>query len=104
VTGIYACDQFPTAENDYSGQNFDRWCNEKASNLAKQADQTVDPDERLKLTQQIGDLVREDLVWFPLYQKPLITAWRTDKVAGPVGKYNGTPLGGFYNMWEWYLP
>jgi peptide/nickel transport system substrate-binding protein len=101
VTAIYACDQFPTAANEYSGQNFDRWCNQKASNLAKQADQTVDPDERLKLTQQVGDLVREDLVWFPLYQKPLITAWRTDKVAGPVGKYNSTPLGGFYNLWEW---
>jgi peptide/nickel transport system substrate-binding protein len=103
VTSLYACEQIPTAANDYSGQNFDRWCNQRASELTKQSDRTVDPAERLKLIQQVGDLVREDLVWFPLYQKPLITAWRTDKIAGPVGEYNSTPLGGFYNLWEWSL-
>jgi hypothetical protein len=43
-------------------------------------------------------------VWLPLYQKPLITAWRTDKVAGPVGKYNETALGGFYNLPDWTRP
>ncbi len=104
VTSLYNCDQIPTAENSYSGQNFNRWCNEEASNLTKRADQTVDEADRLQLTQRIGDLVRADLVWFPIYQKTVITAWRTDKVAGPVGEYNQNPLAGFYNLSEWTLP
>ncbi len=104
VTSIYACDQIPTAANSYGGQNYDRWCNQQATTLAKQSDLELDPAKRAPLIHQVGALVRKDLVWFPLYQKPLITAWRTDKVGGPVGSYNETALAGFYNMSEWTKP
>jgi peptide/nickel transport system substrate-binding protein len=104
VVAYYACDQIPTTANGYSGQNYDRWCNEEASDLAHEADRTLDQAKRLDLVHRVGDLVRQDLVWLPLYQKPLITAWRRDKVAGPVGKYNETALGGFYNLVDWYRP
>jgi peptide/nickel transport system substrate-binding protein len=104
VTSLYACDQIPTAANSYSGQNFDRWCNQQATTLSKQADLQLDPAKRLPLIHEIGALVRKDLVWFPLYQKPLITAWRTDKVGGPIGTYNTTGLGGFYNLYLWTKP
>jgi peptide/nickel transport system substrate-binding protein len=104
VVSLYACDQIPTQANGYSGQNFDRWCNTQASDLAHQIDQTIDPSKRLDLVRQVGKLVRQDLVWFPLYQKPLITAWRTDKIAGPVARYNNTALSSFYNVEDWYRP
>ena len=104
VTSIYDCAQIPTAKNGYSGQNLDRWCNAEVSRLVHEADQTVDDAKRLDLTHRIGALVRQDLVWLPLYQKPLITAWRTDKIAGPVGKYNNTALSSFFNVEEWYRP
>jgi peptide/nickel transport system substrate-binding protein len=104
VTALYDCAQIPTAANDYSGQNFSRWCNQRASELAKASDREVDPAKRLTIIQQLGDIVREDLVWLPLYQKPLITAWRTDKVAGPISEYNSTGLASFYNLAEWHLP
>jgi peptide/nickel transport system substrate-binding protein len=104
VTSIYDCAQIPTAKNGYSGQNFDRWCNPQASQLANQADRTIDDAQRLDLTHRIGALVRQDLVWLPLYQKPLITAWRTDKIAGPVGEYNDTALSSFFNVEAWHRP
>jgi peptide/nickel transport system substrate-binding protein len=104
VSSLYKCDQIPTAANEYTGQNFSRWCNQRASDLAAAADREVDPAKRLDLIHQVGDAVRQDLVWFPLYQKPLITAWRTDKVAGPVGDYSNTGLSSFYTMAEWHAP
>jgi peptide/nickel transport system substrate-binding protein len=104
VAAIYGCDQIPTKANGYSGQNYDQWCNTEASELAHKADKTLDESERLDIIHKVGQFVRDDFVWLPMYQKPLITAWRTDKVAGPVGEYNSTALGGFYNMGDWSRP
>jgi peptide/nickel transport system substrate-binding protein len=104
VYAIYGCDQIPSAANHFAAQNFSFWCNPQASALAKQIDLTLDPAKRLPLVKQVGNYVAKDRVWLPLYQKALITAWRSDKVAGPVGKYNETALGGFYNLPEWYRP
>ncbi len=104
VTSIYACDQIPSAANQYAGQNFSFWCNQQATNVMKQSDLQLDPAKRLPLIKQVGAFVRQDLVWLPLYQKPLITAWRTDKIGGPIGAYNETGLGGFYNLYAWTKP
>lgn len=104
VTTIYACENIPTAENEFSGQNNLGWCNEEASALMAEADQTPDPDARLEVTQQIGDFVRADAVWLPFYQLPLITAWDTAQVEGPVGEYTDSPLSGFFNVFDWSVP
>ena len=104
VTSIYACDQIPSAANQLGGQNFSFWCTQDATRLSKEADLQLDPAKREVLIKQVGDLVAKDLVWFPLYQKPLITAWRTDKVGGPVGTFNTTGLASFENMSEWHQP
>ena len=40
----------------------------------------------------------------PFYQLPLITAWRTDLVAGPVGEFTESPLSGFWNLYDWTRP
>ena len=104
VTTIFACDNIPTAENEFSGQNNVGWCNEEASQLMLEADETPEEAARLELTQQIGDLVREDAVWLPFYQLPLITAWDTAQVEGPVGEYTDSPLSGFFNIFDWSVP
>jgi peptide/nickel transport system substrate-binding protein len=101
VTTIYHCDNIPSAENEFAGQNNLSWCNEEASALMNEADQTPEPEARLEITQQIGDFVRQDAVWLPFYQLPLITAWDTTQVAGPVGLYTSSPLSGFYNIYDW---
>jgi peptide/nickel transport system substrate-binding protein len=104
VTTIFACENIPSEENEFSGQNNTAWCNEEASELMAESDRTPDPEERLELIRQIGDLVREDAVWFPFYQLPLITAWDTSQVDGPVGEYTDSPLSGFYNIYDWFIP
>lgn len=101
VTTIFACENIPTPENDFAGQNANAWCNEDATDLMKQADATPDPDARLELTHQVGDLIREDFVWFPFYQLPLVTAVNTDLVSGPVADYTSSPNGAFENIYDW---
>jgi peptide/nickel transport system substrate-binding protein len=102
ITAILAGDQIPKAP-DYSGQNTDAWNNAQATALMHQSDQTVDIAKREDLIHQIGAIEADDLPWIPLYQKPLITAWRSDKIAGPVGDYNTSSYSGFGNIWAWSL-
>ena len=67
----------------------------------QESDRTPDPAERLELIHEVGDAVRADAVWMPFYQLPLITAWDTAQVEGPVGLYTDSPLSGFYNIYDW---
>ena len=64
---------------------------------------TVDQETEFSSLRQVGDLLRQDAVWMPFYQLPLITAWDTAQVAGPVGEYTDRPLSGFYNVYDRYL-
>ena len=103
VTSIYHCDNIPTPENEFAGQNSLAWCNEEASALMDDSDRTPDPEARVEIIHQIGDLVREDAVWLPFYQLPLITAWSSETIGGPVGLYTDDPYGGFGNLYDWFL-
>jgi len=102
VTTIDACDQQPTAENGYSGQNQDHWCNEAATKLMYASDKELDPTKRLDMIHKIGDYIAQDFVGIPMYILPDVSAWRTDKIAGPIGVYNSHAYGLFENMNEWY--
>lgn len=102
VTAVFACDQIPTQANGFSGQNTDAWCNQDANDLMAKGDQELDPAKRAALMDQVGQLEAEDLPAFPLFNLPDVSAWRTDKVAGPVGKWNASAYGLFFNMEEWY--
>jgi peptide/nickel transport system substrate-binding protein len=103
VTSILACDQIPSKANSYSGQNDWGWCNQQATALMRQSDATIDHAQRRDLLQQVGKLERQDIPWLPMFQKPLILAWRTDRLAGPIGDYTSTSYSGFFNMYDWYL-
>jgi len=104
VTTIFACENVPSEANDFAGQNNTAWCNEEASAIMAESDRTPDPAARLELIHQVGDFVRQDAVWMPFYQLPLITAWDTAQVDGPVGEYTDSPLSGFYNIYDWFIP
>jgi peptide/nickel transport system substrate-binding protein len=102
VTGIFACDQQPSADNGYSGQNQDHWCNEAATKLMYASDKEIDPATRLDMIHKIGDYIAKDFVGIPMYILPDVSAWRSDKIAGPIGDYNEHGYGLYYNMNEWY--
>jgi peptide/nickel transport system substrate-binding protein len=102
VTTIDACDQQPTAENGYSGQNQDHWCNEAATKLMYASDKELDPVKRLEMIHKIGDYVASDFVGIPMYILPDVSAWRSDKIAGPIGAFNSHAYGLWENMNLWY--
>ena len=103
VTSIFACDQIPSAANQYAGQNDDAWCNQQASTLEATSDAQADPTARAATFKQIGALIRQDQPWLPLIQLGLIVAWRTDKVAGPVDDYVSGAFSAYYNINKWHL-
>jgi peptide/nickel transport system substrate-binding protein len=104
VTEFLACDQIPSGTNKYSGSNFNHWCNPQADRLLREADRELDPHRRLALMESVYQLEAQDFVALPLYVIPVISAWRTDKIAGPIGRYSSTPYGMFFNMNEWHVP
>jgi peptide/nickel transport system substrate-binding protein len=100
VTGIMSCDQVPGPANNNQGQNSSGWCNEEASKLMTESDQTVDETKRADLIHQIAKFLGEDAVMLPLYQFPNIAAWRTDQVGGPVDADAGN-YEAFQNINQW---
>jgi peptide/nickel transport system substrate-binding protein len=100
VTTVLACDNIPSEANSNQGQNSTGWCNEEASALMAESDQTVDETARTDMIHKIGAFLAEDAVMLPLYQFPNIAAWRTDQVGGPVDKDAGN-YQAFQNINAW---
>jgi peptide/nickel transport system substrate-binding protein len=103
VTESLSCDEIP-GPPDFYGGNWTGWCNEEATALMHQSDQELDPERRLELMDRIYELEADDFVSLPLFVVPAVSAWRTDEIAGPIGLWNGSPYGLFFNMNEWYVP
>lgn len=101
VTGIMHCDSVPSEANGNQGQNSTGWCNEEASELMTQSDQTVDEAERVDLIHQVGEFLVTDHVMLPLYQFPNIAAWRTDRLEGPIDTDAGNYRAFSNNMFDW---
>lgn len=103
LTAVYACDEIPSAANGFTGQNYVAWCDREASDLAAAADREIDAGKRAAIIERVADIVRRDVVWLPLYQRPRVMVWRKDVIAGPVGASTASSLGGFADMHRWYL-
>lgn len=103
ITGSFACENIPTAKNEFAGGNWNHWCNQQATDLMHQSDQELDPAKRLDLFNQIYAAEAADFLSVPLYVLPNVGAWRTDKIAGPISDYIPSNLGMFFNLNEWYL-
>ncbi len=102
-TSFQACDNIPTAANGYAGANDFHWCNQQATTLMKESDKELDVTKRQALLQQVYALQVQDFApSLPLYTLPQVTAWRSDKIAGPIGQWNNTFYSGFWNIDQWY--
>ncbi len=82
ISDIATCDQVPSEENDFQGQNSMGWCNEEASAALEAADAELDEEVRAELVKSAIALMVEDHFMLPTLQFPNIGAYRTDKVAG----------------------
>ena len=103
VTGMFACDHVGAPTSQVAEHNWSGWCNPKADLLMKAADRALDPARRADLMDQVYRLQAEDAIGVPLFARPAVSMWRADQIAGPIGLWNGTPYGLFFNMNEWYM-
>lgn len=106
AVAIFDIDGIPTDSNAFRGQNYTAWDNhpdaQTLSDLAFEADRTIDPVRRLEIIHQAGDIVAEHVVWIPFYQLPNIVAWRSDLLQGDtIGDWAGSTYGGFADMYDW---
>jgi ABC-type transport system substrate-binding protein len=104
ITELLGCAAIPTRKTEYAGENRISWCNREADRLMRESDQELDPARRLELLSRVHEIQAEDFMGLPLFVVPVVSAWRTDKIAGPIGRYASSPYGLFFNMNEWHLP
>jgi peptide/nickel transport system substrate-binding protein len=97
LTTSFACDQIPTEENGFQGQNSTGWCNEEATADLKMADETVDEAARTELVKSAIQFMADDHILLPLLQFPNIGAFRTDKVAN-----TNAELANYRAINDWY--
>jgi ABC-type transport system substrate-binding protein len=99
---LYACDQIPTAENNWTGQNDMGWCNKAASDAIKKANNTLVRADRIKEYTIVQQEFTKDIPTIPLFQRMDVYAI-TAGLTGFAPKTNGD---GFYtyNVETWELP
>jgi peptide/nickel transport system substrate-binding protein len=97
VTFLFSCDAVTSHDNPLG------WCDTDATTLMKQSDAELDPAMRLSLMNQIYAIEKKDFMSLPLFVPATVAAWRSDRIAGPIGTYVSSPLGLFANMNEWTL-
>jgi len=93
LSATYTCDQIPSEENEFQGQNSTGWCNEAADAALKAADAELDPAARAELVKEAIGYMAEDFVLLPTLQFPNIGAYRTDQVEGTQNN--------LANYWAW---
>lgn len=75
---LYACDQIPTPANNWNGQNYMGWCNERASQAIKLGNNTLDDAERKRQYVIVQEEFSKDMVSLPLFQRLEATAYNKD--------------------------
>jgi ABC-type transport system substrate-binding protein len=98
---LWACDQIPLPENGWTGQNTMGWCNEKASVGIKNANNTLNQEERKKWYLDVQQAYTEDVPAIPLFNRTETFSARADMTG-----FKPTP-GEEYWTWntgEWEVP
>ncbi len=72
---LYACDQIPTPENNWEGQNGMGWCNPIASDAIVKANNTLAREDRAAAYNIVQEEFAKDMVSFPLFQRAEAEAW-----------------------------
>jgi len=95
---LFCSQNVPTAENDFSGQNWTRTVVEGLDEPLEQVDSNPNTDERSAAAAEADDLMAENVVSLPVDPLPNIFIF-SDQIAGPAG--DNPILGPFWNMNLW---
>lgn len=71
---IYTCKERATAENNWSGQNYARYCNPEYDKLWEQAAKELDPQKRTQLFVKMNDLLINDVAVIPIVHRAEVVA------------------------------
>lgn len=71
---IYTCKERATPENNWSGQNYARYCNPQYDKLWEQAAKELNPQKRTQLFIQMNDLLVNDVAVMPLVHRSEVVA------------------------------
>lgn len=93
----WGCDQIPTEENDFKGQNSNGWCNEEATAQLIAADAELDETKRIDEVKKAIQFMADDHIMLPLLQFPNVGARRTDRVDNAYGE-----LANYRAINDWY--
>jgi len=80
IQTLYACNQIPTAENNWEGQNVMGWCNQKASDAAVVSGNCLDREKRIDAYNVVQQEFAKDMVSLPLFQRAESEAWSSNLV------------------------
>lgn len=98
---LWACDQIPSPANGWEGQNYMGWCNEAASQAIKNANNTLNKEERIKWYTIVQQEYTKDVPAIPLFNRTETFSTRADFVgfAPTPGEEYWT-----YNSADWEVP
>ena len=98
---LWACDQIPLPENNWTGQNYMGWCNEKASEAIKNANNTLNKEERIKWFTIVQQEYTKDVPAIPIFNRTE-TSSANAKMVG----FQPTPGEEYYtwNVQDWEIP
>ena len=65
----YKCDNIPQKSNNWSGDNYSRYCNPEYDKLWEQATSELDLEARTDIFRQLNDLLVEEAVIIPLIHR-----------------------------------
>jgi peptide/nickel transport system substrate-binding protein len=97
---LFCSKNIPSAENEFSGQNWTRTDIEGLDDLLETVESSLDEDERQAAGAEAQDLLAESVGSLPVDPLPNILLW-SDEILGPVG--DNAILGPFNNMQNWGL-
>jgi ABC-type transport system substrate-binding protein len=92
---LYACDQIPSPDNGWAGQNDMGWCNQKATTAIKLANNTLLQKDRVAQYLIVQQEYTKDLPAIPLFNRTNTYAYNP-KLTG----FNQAP-GNIY--WDWNI-
>jgi ABC-type transport system substrate-binding protein len=98
---LYACDQIPTPDNNWVGQNYAGWCNEIADKQIKVANNSLSQAERAAAYKAVQIEYTKDIPTIPLFN-------RTNTYATVADFQGFSPARGtsyyMWNAYDWEVP
>lgn len=76
--GLYWCDQIPTKENSWAGQNNPGFCNPEYDKVSKTADNTLKRADALPMYHEAQKIFSQDLPVLPLFARVKVMATKPE--------------------------